>query len=277
MPLATKTACQDTSGAPKFRPVRYDAPSPKVLLFALMLAGAPVAAAAETLTVFAAASLKNAVDEIATRWSDATGERLALSYAGSSTLARQIEAGAPADIFLSADVRWMDYLAERDLLLPGSRFDLVGNTLVLVAHGADAAPVEIVPGFDLAGHVGRGRLAMALVEAVPAGVYGKAALEALGVWDDVAPKVVQADNVRAALAFVATGEAPLGIVYTTDALADERVSVVGTFPAGTHPPIVYQAAALADSDQHVEPFLRFFQSDAAQEIFERHGFRPLAD
>ena len=228
---------------------------------------------ADGLTVFAAASLKNAMDEIAARFERETGHAVAVSFAGSSALARQIRYGAPADIFISANPGWMDALEREGLIDPASRFDLLGNALVLVAHGRDAAEVEIAPGMDLAAMLGEGRLAMTLVDAVPAGIYGKAALERLGAWEAAAPQVAQADNVRAALALVSSGEAPLGIVYATDAAADDNVTVVGTFPAGTHPPIVYPAAAVAASrNPHKSRFLAWLRGPAAREAFERQGF-----
>ena len=199
----------------------------------------PRAVAAGEITVFAAASLTNAIAEVETRFEAATGHDVIVSLAGSSALARQIQQGAPADIFISANPGWMDTLEEGGLVEDGTRFDLLDNAIVLIAANPEATPVEIGPQMDLAGRLGDGRLAMALVDAVPAGIYGKAALESLGLWDDVAPRVVQADNVRAALAFVAMGEALYGIVYATDAVAEDRVAVVGTFPAETHPRIVY--------------------------------------
>lgn len=248
---------------------------------ALALAGlaafGPSPALGDEITVFAAASMKNAMDEIAGAWREATGHGAAVSLAGSSELARQIEHGAPADVFISASSDWMDRLEAKGLIDPESRFDLLSNSLVLIAHGPAAAPVEIAPGFDLAGMLGEERLAMALVDAVPAGIYGKAALESLGVWDEVAPKVAQADNVRAALAFVATGEAAFGIVYATDAVAEADVSVVATFPADRHPPIVYPAAAVAASGNPLGgAFLDFLRGAHARAGFERQGF-VLAD
>ncbi|MGB8624340.1 MAG: molybdate ABC transporter substrate-binding protein [Paracoccaceae bacterium] len=246
-------------------------------LFAMcaMTVSAGTARAAE-ITVFAAASMKNAMDEVAESWAEVTGNNAVVSLAGSSALARQIEAGAPADIFISANPGWMDQLEEKGLIAPGTRFDLLHNAIVLIATGKQAAPVSIAPGFDLAGMLGDRKLAMAMVDAVPAGIYGKAALQSLGVWDAVAPKVAQADNVRAALALVSTGEAPLGIVYATDAVADDNVTVVGRFPADTHPPIVYPAAAVADSGNPLNAqFLDFLRGDAAKAAFERQGFEVV--
>ena len=236
----------------------------------------PAAALAGDITIFAAASMKTALDEIVTAWTAETGNTAIVSYAGSSALAKQIQNGAPADLFISAAVNWMDTLQQDGLIKPETRVDLLGNSIVLVAHGADAAPVEIAPGFDLAGMLGENRLAMALVDSVPAGVYGKAALTSLGVWDAVAPKVAQADNVRAALALVATGEAPMGIVYATDAAAEPGVSVVGTFPAGSHPAIIYPAAVTAETGKpEAEAFLSYLSGAKARQAFEGQGFTVL--
>lgn len=240
----------------------------------------PTAVSAEEVTVFAAASLKTALDAIAAEWQAETGTEVTLSYAGSSQLAAQVQAGAPADVFISAAVDWMDLLEEEGLVAPGTRVDLLGNSLVLVAHGAEAAPVDIGPGFDLPGLLGGGRLAMALVDSVPAGQYGKAALESLGVWAAVEPSVAQAENVRAALALVATGEAPYGIVYGSDAIADDaaedEVTVVGTFPADSHDPIVYPAAVVAEGDRpEARAFLDFLGSEEAGAAFAAQGFTVL--
>ncbi len=229
------------------------------------------AASAQTVTVFAAASTKTALDEVAARYAEATGNRAVVSLAGSSALARQIEAGAPADVFISANTDWMDRLEAQGLVDPASRRDLLGNTLVLIATGGD--PVAITPDLDLPAMLGEGRLAMALVDAVPAGIYGKAALESLGLWQGVAPRVAQADNVRAALALVASGEAPLGITYATDAQAEPRVRVLGTFPPESHAPIVYPVAAVNGADSL--DFLNFLRSPSARAAFEAQGFAVL--
>ncbi len=245
-----------------------------VLVAFLMGIAALPALAQDSVTVFAAASLKDAMDEISSKWMQQTAGKIAVSLAGSSALARQIEQGAPADVFVSADEGWMDQLQKEGLIDEASRFDLVANSIVLIAYGKDAPKLDIGPGFDLAGLLGDQKLAMALVDSVPAGIYGKASLTSLGIWDAVAPKVAQADNVRAALALVATGEAPYGIVYSTDAAADDNVSVVGTFPADSHPPIVYPAATVKDSANPLKSkFLEFLKSDAAKAAFERQGFR----
>ncbi|MGX1495673.1 molybdate transport system substrate-binding protein [Labrenzia sp. MBR-25] len=236
----------------------------------------PTAAAADEITVFAAASLADALNEIEQHFEAATGHDLVISLAGSSALARQIQQGAPADIFISANPDWMDVLEKDGLLEPGSRFDLLNNALVLIAHGREAQPLDMAD-LDLAGLLGDNRLAMALVDAVPAGIYGKAALQSLGLWDAAEPRIAQSDNVRSALALVATGEAPYGIVYATDAVAEDNVTVVGTFPADSHPPIVYPVADLANRDVPAEAeFLAYLQGPDAREAFERQGFVVLA-
>jgi molybdate transport system substrate-binding protein len=233
-------------------------------------------AAAEEVVVFAAASLKTALDRFAAGWSNKTGHRVTLVYAGSNQLARQIIAGAPADVFISAAVAWMDAVEEAGMVVAGTRRDILGNRLVLIAHGRGAAPVAIGPGFDLAWLLGGGKLAMGLVDSVPAGQYGKAALTALGVWDAVAPAVAQADNVRAALALVARGEAPFGIVYATDAAAEDNVTVVGSFPADSHPPIVYPAALMTGAaDPADRAFFAALASEAAAAAFAAEGFKIL--
>jgi molybdate transport system substrate-binding protein len=230
-------------------------------------------AAADEVVVFAAASLKTALDAVAADFEAATGHEVAISYAGSNALAAQIIGGAPADIFISAAVNWMDEVEKAGLVVPGTRSDLVGNSLVLVAHGRGAAPLEIGPGLDLAGLLGDGRLSMAMVDAVPAGQYGKAALQALGLWASVEASVAQSENVRAALTLVASGEAPYGIVYATDAVAADNVTVVGTFPAASHPPIVYPAALLAGAaDEGDRAFFGLLSSGAADGRFAEQGF-----
>ena len=239
---------------------------------ALCALAAPRAGAAEVL-VFAAASLKTALDDVARQWQAKTGTRPTVSYAASSTLARQILRGAPADIFVSANRDWMDALDKGGLIRRGTRRDLLGNRLVLIAHGAARPPIALR---DLPARLGGGRLAMALVDAVPAGIYGREALKALGIWDRVAPLVVQADNVRAALAFVARGEAPFGIVYATDAAASGRVSAVAAFPAASHRPIVYPAALAAGrANGKADSFYAHLFSAAARPLFERQGFTAV--
>lgn len=230
------------------------------------------ARAAEPLLVFAAASLKGSLDAAAAAWTKTSGTEVKISYAASSALARQVEQGAPADVFVSADLDWMTYLTDRGLVA-GAPTTLLGNRLVLVAPKG-AAKVTIAKGFDLAGLLAGGRLAMADPAAVPAGKYGKASLEALGVWGSVADKVAAAENVRAALLLVARGEAPYGIVYATDAAADPAVEVAGTFPADTHPPIVYPGAVLKDapSAAAAAAFLAFLHGPEAREVFGKAGF-----
>lgn len=245
----------------------------------LALAGgalAPRVHAGESVTVFAAASLKNALDDAAAAWQAGTGNEAVVSYGGSSALARQIEAGAPADLFISASTDWMDTLETGGHILADTRLDLLGNTLVLVATADAAQPVEISADLDLTGLLGDEKLAMALVDAVPAGVYGKAALTSLGLWESVAPKVAQVDDVRAALALVARGEAPFGIVYATDAVAEPRVTVIGAFPEGSHAPIIYPLAITRDSTSPVaQDFLDFLSSTEARPYFEAQGFSVL--
>jgi len=236
------------------------------------------AADAGNPVVFAAASLKNALDDAAALYEESTGKAVTLNFAGSSTLAKQIEQAAPADIFFSASIDWMDYLDERGLIDKDSRVTLLGNAIVLVAPKESDAAIDIGPNMPLAELLGNdGHLAMANVDSVPAGLYGKAALEHLGVWDAVANRVVQADNVRSALAFVASGEAPLGIVYATDAAAEPAVRTVGAFPADSHPPILYPVALTASSEKpDALVFLDFLKSDAAHPAFEKQGFVLVA-
>ncbi|MGR3464770.1 molybdate ABC transporter substrate-binding protein [Limimaricola sp.] len=242
----------------------------KPLLAALVLA-LPGAARADILT-FAAASLGGPLDRVVAAWEAQGGEDVTVSYAGSSALARQIAVGAPAELFISASPDWMDAVADEGLLVDRSRRDLLGNTLVLIAADAQAAPVEIGPGLDLGAMLGSGRLAMALVDAVPAGQYGRAALEYLELWDDVAPRVAQAENVRAALALVASGAAPLGIVYATDAAEEPRVGVIGAFPQDSHAPIRYPAALIDGAGAGAADFLDFLSGPEAMAIFAEAGF-----
>ena len=226
--------------------------------------------------VFAAVSLKGALDDVARLVQQRTGLGVRLSYAGTALLARQIEEGAPADLFVSADEQWMDYLVERRLIQAGTRVDLIGNRLVLIAPRASAIQLPIAPGFPLARALGEGRLAIADPVNVPAGRYGKAALTKLGVWDSVARRVAPADNVRAALTFVARGEAPLGIVYQSDVVAEPNVRVVAIFPADTHPRIVYPAALTSRARPDARRVLDVIASADARAVFSRHGFQPPA-
>lgn len=230
-------------------------------------------AAADEVVVFAAASLKTALDQVAADFEAATGHEVTVSYAGSNQLAKQIIEGAPADIFISAAVNWMDEVETAGLVVAGTRRDLLGNRLVLIAHGKDAPLVEIGPNLDLAGMLGEGKLSMAMVEAVPAGQYGKEALQTLGLWASVEGAVAQSENVRAALALVSAGEAPFGIVYASDAVADDSVSVVGTFPAGSHGPITYPTALLTGAaDAADRAFLDALAGDDAAARFSAQGF-----
>jgi molybdate transport system substrate-binding protein len=236
-------------------------------------AGGSSAAQGRDILVFAAASLKNALDDANAEYLKQTGRKVVVSYGASPTLAKQIEAAAPADVFISADLDWMNYVAERRLIKPDTRGNLLGNRLVLIAPAGTQRDVTIAPGFPLANLLGSGRLAMADPDSVPAGKYGKAALEHLGVWASVQKQVARAENVRAALVLVSRGEAPFGIVYQTDAAADPKVKTVGFFPEDSHPPIVYPMAAVAASTAPTTAaYLEFLRSAAARPFFERQGF-----
>jgi molybdate transport system substrate-binding protein len=229
------------------------------------------------VTVFAAASMKNALDAVNKACASQVGEEAAISYASSAALAKQIEAGAPADIFISADIDWMKYLRDKNLVKPDTEMRLLGNAIVLIAPKGSTATADIREGFDLAGLLGDGRLAVGEVTSVPAGKYGKEALEKLGLWSSIEGRLAQAENVRAALKLVATGEAPLGIVYATDAAAEPGVKVIGTFPEGTHKPIVYPVAQVADSkDAETGAWLECAESDTAKPLYEAQGFTVLA-
>jgi len=242
------------------------------------LAGLPShpAKAADNVVVFAAASLKNALDNINAAWKAETGKEATISYAASSALAKQIEGAAPADIFISADLQWMNYLTEKKLVKQDSVVELLGNKIVLIAPKDSKIETTIAPDFPLAKLLDGGKLAMADVKAVPAGKYGKAALESLGVWKSVEGQVAQAENVRAALKLVAMGEAPLGIVYQTDAHAEPAVKIVGTFPANTHEPIVYPIGLTTSSvNPDATEFVKFVQTAPARKLFEEQGFTNL--
>jgi len=237
---------------------------------------APVRAQGGDVVVFAAASLKNALDAVNAQWQKETGKRVSISYAASSALAKQIEQGAPAQMFISADLDWMDYVAGKNLIKPDTRSNLLGNRIVLIAPKDTAQPIEIKAGFDLARMLGEGRLSMANVDAVPAGKYGKAALEKLGAWASVSGKIAQAENVRAALLLVSRGEAPAGIVYQTDAAADPSVRIIGTFPEDAHPPIIYPMALTAGANpRDAAAFLAYVKSASAKPLFEAQGFTTL--
>lgn len=245
--------------------------------FALSLFAAPAAAQTADVTVFAAASLKNALDEIATNWKEESGKTAAISYASSSALAKQIESGAPADVFISADIPWMDYVEKAGQVAEGTRKNLLLNSIVLVAPKDSAISLTLEKGVDIASALGAdGRIAMGDVSAVPAGKYGKAALESLVVWANLEKRVAQSENVRAALALVSRGEAPLGIVYKTDAAADDNVKIVDTFPADSHPAIVYPVAKLKDAKSaDADVFLSYLSTPKAVESFEKQGFKVV--
>jgi len=227
---------------------------------------------AASVTVFAAASLTDSLKSVADAYQAKTGSKIVLSFGASSTLARQIEQGASADLFFSADTDWMDYLNKAGLIAPASRKDLLGNQLVLIAASTNSHELKIAPHFDLAGALGDGRLALADPASVPAGKYGKAALTTLGVWDSVASKVAPAENVRIALQYVARGEAPLGIVYATDAKAESAVRVAGVFPDDSHPPIIYPVALTKTASPQAQAFLAFLEGAEARAIFVKAGF-----
>ena len=246
-------------------------------VFALGVASVfPAGAQGRDVLVFAAASVKDALDDITAQYQRETGKHVRVSLAASSTLAKQIDNGAPADIFISADLDWMDYLAKRNLIKTNTRRNLLGNKLVLIAPRDAVAQVKIEPGFPLAKLLAGGKLAMGDTAAVPAGKYGKAALEKLGVWPSVAGQIAQAESVRAALALVARKEAPFGIVYQTDAAAEPKVKIVGVFPAETHPAIIYPIALTAEStNPDAGAFLSYLESPKARPVFEKQGFTVL--
>ena len=238
--------------------------------------GAPALAQEKTLTVFAAASMKNALDDINAAFLKATGTKVVTSYAASSALAKQIEQGAPADVFASADLEWMDYSAQKKTIKDDTRVNLLGNRLVLIApKDSKITEVKIGPGSDLAKLIGDGRIATAEVTSVPVGKYAKSALEKLGLWASIEKKFAMADNVRAALALVARGEAVLGIVYETDAKVEPNVKIVGAFPADSHAPIVYPVAATVNAKPDTAAYLNFLRSGAAKAVFEQYGFTFL--
>ena len=245
-------------------------------LLVLCTLGTPLPAAdtpKQELLVFAAASLTNVLDEIGTTYAQQTGQPVKFSYAASSALARQLEAGARADVFFSADLEWMDYVQARTLIDRSTRRNVLGNRLVLVAPADSRVELKIAPGFALAPTLGKGRLATGDPDTVPVGKYARSALTSLGVWNDVADKLVRADNVRSALAFIARGETPLGVVYETDANVEKRVRIVDFFPADSHPPIVYPVAVTAQARPAARQFVEFLQSAAAREAFKKYGFQ----
>jgi molybdate transport system substrate-binding protein len=225
--------------------------------------------------VFAASSLTDVVQEISNAYTRHTGQTVTLSFAASSALARQIEAGSPADVFLPADTEWMDYLEKRQLIAAGSRRNLLGNRLVLIAPTDSKITLDIAPGFPLAAALGNGRLAMGDPDAVPAGRYARHALISLGVWNSVAKRIVPADSVRSVLALIARGEAPLGIVYETDALRQRNVRVVGVFPETSHPQIRYPIALTTKAKAGSVRFAEFLQGSKGHDIFSSYGFKIL--
>jgi len=246
------------------------------LVVLLGAALSPAAAEDKTITVFAAASMKNALDEIDAAYTAKTGVKFTLSYAASSVLAKQIEQGAPADVFVSADTDWMDYATARKTINEPTRVNLLGNSIVLIApKDSEINNVTIAPGFDLAKLAGDGKIATGDVKSVPVGKYAKAALEKLGAWQAAEPKFAMAESVRAALTLVARGEAALGIVYSTDAKVEPGVKIVGTFPADSHPAIIYPVAATATAKPETNDYLAFLRSTAAKTILEKYGFKFL--
>ena len=248
------------------------------LAFTLVTATAcsPALAQDKTLTVFAAASMKNALDDIDAAYTAKTGIKVVVSYAASSALAKQIEQGAPADVFISADTDWMDYAIGKKNINEPTRVNLLGNSIVLIApKDSKIDSVAIGPSFDLAKFIGDGKIATADVKSVPVGKYAKAALEKLGAWEAAEPKFAMTENVRAALALVARGEAALGIVYSTDAKVEPGVKIVGTFPTDSHPAIIYPVAATTTAKAETADYLAFLRSSAAKAIFEKYGFKFL--
>ena len=249
-----------------------------VAAFAILCgaAGAPALAQDKGLIVFAAASMKNALDDIDAAFTAKTGVKVTASYAASSTLAKQIEQGAPADIFVSADTDWMDYATAKKNINESTRVNLLGNSIVLIApKDSKIDNVTIGQGFDLAKLAGDGKITTADVKSVPVGKYAKASLEKLGAWSAAEPKFAMTENVRAALALVARGEAALGIVYSTDAKVEPGVKIIGTFPADSHPPIIYPVAATATAKAEAADYLAFLRSSAAKTVFEKYGFKFL--
>jgi molybdate transport system substrate-binding protein len=248
-----------------------------VALFMLLgAAHSPAIAQDKTVTVFAAASMKNALDDVNAAYTAKTGVKITASYAASSALAKQIEQGAPADIFISADTDWMDYAIGKKNISEPSRVNLLGNSIVLIApKDSKIDNVNIGAGFDLAKLAGDGKIATGDVKSVPVGKYAKAALEKLGSWQAAEPKFAMAESVRAALTLVARGEAPLGIVYSTDARVEPGVKVVGTFPADSHPAIIYPVAATTTAKAEALDYLAFLRSTAAKNILEKYGFKYL--
>lgn len=236
----------------------------------------PASAEEMTLTIFAAASMKNALDDIDTAFTARTGIKVSASYAASSQLAKQIEQGAPADVFVSADTDWMDYAIGKKTIDEPTRVNLLGNSIVLIAPKDSRIDyVTIAQGFDLAKLAGDGKIATGDVKSVPVGKYARAALERLGAWTAAEPKFAMADSVRAALTLVARGEAALGIVYSTDARVEPGVKIIGTFPADSHPPVIYPVAATATAKPEAKAYLDYLRSSAAKSVLEKYGFNYL--
>src|SRR5689334_2459301 len=271
------TCAVERHGAPPM-PTRYAPLVLSLLAFAVgSFAGAqPAAAQEKSHTVVATVSMKNALDDVDAAYTKKTGVSLKVSYAASSALMKQIEQGAPADVFISADLDWMDYGSQKKVIKDDTRVNLLGNKIVLIApKDSKITNVTIGPGFDLAKLAGDGRVTTGDVKAVPVGKYAKAALEKLGAWAAVEPKMAMAENVRAALALVARGEAALGIVYETDAKVEPGVKIVGAFPTNSHPPIVYPVAATSTAHKDAADYLAFLRSSEAKAIFEKYGFSFL--
>jgi len=252
--------------------VRTGALAILILLFAIVAPGSAEDRPQPELTVFAAASMSDVLTDIGNAFEAKTGVHVRFSFAASSALARQVESGAPADVFVSADVDWMDYLEQRSLIDKATRRNVAGNRLVLIAPQDSRVDLKIAPGFDLLRALGDGRLATGDPASVPAGRYAREALTSLGVWQQVESRLVPAENVRVALAYVSRGEVPLGIVYETDALVDPRVKVIDVFPENTHPPIVYPAAATARAQPEAASFVEFLGDAAARALFSKYGF-----
>ena len=245
-------------------------------VFVLAIGLVPTAAQDNTITVFAAASMKNALDDINGTYTARIGVKVVASYAASSALAKQLEQGAPADVFISADTDWMDYAASRKNINEATRVNLLANSIVLVApKDSEIDKVTIGQGFDLAKLAGDGRIATGDVKSVPSGKYAQAALQKLGSWRTAEQKFAMTDNVRAALTLVARGEAALGIVYSTDARVEPGVKIVGIFPGDAHPAIIYPVAATTAAKPEARVYLAFLRSTAAKSIFEKYGFKFL--
>jgi len=246
-----------------------------LVLLSVALIG-PVVAQAQTVRVAAAASLSTVLEEMIKVWQDNGGGTVVASYGASSALARQIESGAPGDVFISADLEWMDYVQDKKLIDPATRKIIAANTLVLIGPADSKISIKLAPGADLAGALAGGRLALAEPNSVPAGKYAKAALTKLGIWASVEAKVASAENVRAALALVSRGEAPLGAVYSTDAVSEPKVKIIAAFPADSHPAIVYPVAVTVTGKDNpkAKAFVEFLLSEKARAIFVKYGFAP---